>query len=268
MLLGLLALLPNLVASVHLFIPLPEGAVSKALQLDSDGNIYVAGSLAQNGNTDAFVAKISPDGSSLLYFTVLIGSGDHSAAALAVASDGSAYVAHNTLLTRLDASGNIISTTDIVGVATALAIDSAGNLFVSGRGAPTSGPGGFLVKLDPTLGNVLLSINGYGGGLVTLDAQGNIYLAVRPWPVRSTPSRHCRPAHFNRPMPPNSASRRGTVGFALDCSYQYVAKFDPSGNLCGRLTSPAHTAQLPKGWLSMPAGASFLPALPTRRITR
>src|SRR5262245_894212 len=59
-----------------------------AVTVDRDGNIYVAGSTksanfpavhaldaTNNGDSDAFVAKFSADGSTLLYATFLGGSG-------------------------------------------------------------------------------------------------------------------------------------------------------------------------------------------------
>src|SRR5438105_15912984 len=68
------------------------------MQLDASGNIYVAGSFipASKNFTSAFVAKLSADGSKLLYFTALAGSQNDRANALALGSDGSAYVAGTT----------------------------------------------------------------------------------------------------------------------------------------------------------------------------
>src|ERR1700687_4696119 len=81
--------------NVQLLSQLPNAAVSKAIQLDAAGNIYVAGSFKPavvNDTADAFVAKLSADGSKLIYFTVLHGSFADDAAAIALGSDGSAYV--------------------------------------------------------------------------------------------------------------------------------------------------------------------------------
>lgn len=77
---------------------LPGGTAVKAIQLDASGNIYAAGSItpqAPKSNvdlSDAFLAKLSPDGSTLLYFVTLGGSGEDQAAAIAVRPDGSVYV--------------------------------------------------------------------------------------------------------------------------------------------------------------------------------
>ncbi len=75
---------------------LPHSAVAQALQTDAAGNIYVAGSFPPAtphptaDTSDAFVAKLSPDGSTVLYFTVLGGSGADADTALALGSDNSA----------------------------------------------------------------------------------------------------------------------------------------------------------------------------------
>src|SRR5580700_1399392 len=79
-------------------LPNVNAAFSRAVQLDAAGNIYIAGSFvpADKDGTSAFVAKLSPDGSQLVYFTALGGSFNDLAAALALGSDGSAYVAGTT----------------------------------------------------------------------------------------------------------------------------------------------------------------------------
>src|ERR1700719_3631970 len=81
--------------NVQLLSALPNAPVSTAMQLDAAGNIYVAGSFVPAGKDfiSAFVAKLSADGSKLLYFTALGGSFNNSANALALGSDGSAYIA-------------------------------------------------------------------------------------------------------------------------------------------------------------------------------
>ena len=85
--------------SARLLATLPSGASPTATQLDAAGNIYVVGTLvpANKNFISAFVAKLSSDGSKVLYFTVLAGSDNDTAAALAVGPDGSAYVVGNTL---------------------------------------------------------------------------------------------------------------------------------------------------------------------------
>lgn len=98
-----LSAVPVFGSDVQLLFSLPSGAVPKSIQLDAAGNIYAYGFVqpqtpkSRNGTRDAFVAKLSPDGSQVVYFTVLSGSLDDSANGLVLGSDGSAYVVGSTL---------------------------------------------------------------------------------------------------------------------------------------------------------------------------
>ena len=82
-----------------------------AIAVDSAGNAYVAGStvstvpsfpgtigpdLAHNGGLDAFVAKVKADGTGLVYAGYIGGARDDLATAIAVNSAGNAYVAGST----------------------------------------------------------------------------------------------------------------------------------------------------------------------------
>jgi hypothetical protein len=271
-----LAALPMFAGNVQLLSPLPNGAVSNAMQLDAAGNIYVAGSFepaSQPGTTDAFVAKLSADGSKLIYFTAMAGSFADGAAALVLGSDGSAYVTGFTnsfdfpvtagalqptyfgggqnqgFLVKVNPAGAVVYSTFVNGPAfmriTGMAIDGAGEVFLTGLGGPayslTSNalPQGFVLKLDAGLGKVLLSIYGFGGGLIQLDTQGNIYLAgsaqanvtftagqvlsLPPLPARGFQSTH--DARFCLTL----GSGPGGVGSETSCLYQYVAKLNATG---------------------------------------
>ena len=80
------------------------------IAVDSAGNAYVTGTTissdfpvsstslqpARAGVTDAFVAKLDPTGTTLLYSTYLGGSGDDSGNAIAVDATGNAYVTGST----------------------------------------------------------------------------------------------------------------------------------------------------------------------------
>ena len=83
---------------------------SQDITVDASGNAYVTGSTQQlifpidfpttvgafdtthNGNIDAFVTKLNPAGSALVYSTFLGGSNDEFGRGIAVDSSGSAYV--------------------------------------------------------------------------------------------------------------------------------------------------------------------------------
>ena len=200
-------------ADVRLLPALPNAASSATMQLDAVGNIYVVGSFstAAKSPTSAFVAKLSADGKQVYYFTVLAGSVQDAATALALGVDGSAFVAGNTtsfdfpvtagalessysgggttegFLVKVNPAGSIVYSTFITGPSTTqltgIALDGAGDVFLTGIGgpgySPTSGLAleGFVAEVNAALNKVLLSIYGYGGGLITLDSQSNIYLA-------------------------------------------------------------------------------------------
>lgn len=81
------------------------GDAGRAISVDDDGNAYITGNASDpfsttpgaydtslNGGSDAFVSKLSADGSSLIYSTYLGGSGQDNGYGIAVDSDGHAYV--------------------------------------------------------------------------------------------------------------------------------------------------------------------------------
>jgi hypothetical protein len=145
-----------------------------AVATGRDGSVYVAGvtlpratdvdaTRPSAGEGNAFVAKFSPDGSKLIYFTYLSTSGLDEARALAVDPDGNAYIAGKTRATnfavvqpvqasckangagacagtafiaKVNAGGQVAFATYLGGSggdeANAVAVDSRGNMFVAG----------------------------------------------------------------------------------------------------------------------------------------
>lgn len=243
---------------------LPQAAVAQTLQTDGAGNIYVAGSLPpatphlSADTSDAFVAKLSPDGSTVLYFTVLGGSGADAAAALALGSDNSAYVtgttsstdfpvtrgalqttAGNSFVVKVDPTGAVKYATYIGGSNASIVVDAAGDAFVLGAGAPTGVTpiaggdpahlGGFVIKIDPTGSKLLMGFSGLGGQFMAIDAAGDVYLTGLSAPNGSvlpfTPP--FTPGAFQTVQPLALCSGDGQLSFA--CVYEYVAKVDPTG---------------------------------------
>ncbi len=110
---------------------LNDGVTS--VKVDSAGNIYLAGftssasfpvrgaaqgvyggsnsPLLQGQFGDAFVAKLNPAGTALLYATYLGGSGDDFATSIAVDSTGNAYVAGNTQSANFPTSAGALQKT-------------------------------------------------------------------------------------------------------------------------------------------------------------
>src|SRR5271154_1084514 len=146
-----------------------------SIALGPDGSSYVAGVTGplSSGATQgqAFIARVSPDGSSLLYMVDLGGSAQTEARAIAVDASGNAYVTgvtyasdfpvHNALqsscslnakaacsgdafLTKLNPDGSIAFSTYLGGsgedAANAVALDAAGNIYIAGSTASTDFP--------------------------------------------------------------------------------------------------------------------------------
>src|SRR3989454_8208235 len=178
-----------------------------AIAVDAAGSAYVTGWTESadfptanpmqpqpRGGGDAFVAKLRPDGSNLLYSTYLGGSGYDSGSSIAVDADGDAYVAGAT------------GSTDFPTVNPLQPAFGGGN------------SDAFVAKLSPAGSDLLSStyLGGSGtegGGGLPVDAMGQAYLAG------STSS-----ADFPtvNPMQP-------TRGGPSDLFDAYVAKLDPSG---------------------------------------
>ena len=159
------------------------GAVT-GVALDSAGDLYAAGwtealnfpivlatQAASAGSVDAFIVKLNPSGTALLYATYIGGSGDDRAAAIAVNTSGQAYVTGSTASTnfplllpvrttlggaktafvlKLNATGNQLLYSTYLGgnnydLGTAIAVDAAGGAYVAGDTLSTNFPvlGGF-----------------------------------------------------------------------------------------------------------------------------
>ena len=211
------------------------------IALDGSGNAYVTGrtdssdfpttsgafQTVMNGYSDAFVAKLSSDGSTLLYSTRLGGSGWDTGYALALDSDGNAYVTGETYSTdfpvtpgafdtvlqglgssvafvaKLSADGSQVLYATFLGGSTgseqtftsahAIAVDASGNAHVTGStvGLPShfpttpgafdttiqNGQRGFVVKVNGDASQLLYSTYlGVGTGGIALDAIGDAYV--------------------------------------------------------------------------------------------
>ncbi|HYI98012.1 MAG TPA: SBBP repeat-containing protein [Bryobacteraceae bacterium] len=142
-----------------------------AMAVDSVGNMYLTGrtdsgnfpgTTASNyrGGGDAFVVKLDPTGSRVIYSTYVGGSGDDGANGIAVDSSGAAYITGFTrsgnfpvssnagqrsyaggvsdvFVAKLSASGSQLSYATYLGgfysdFANAIAIDNSGNAYVTG----------------------------------------------------------------------------------------------------------------------------------------
>jgi uncharacterized protein (TIGR03437 family) len=143
---------------------LPNTGVN-AVKVDASGNIYIAGFQGTGGTPasyDAFVAKLSPDGSKIFYSTTFAGSGSDYAIALDIDSTGAAYIFGRTespdfpvtpgalqttmlapsvqgFVIKVDAQGKVVYSTligdasDIYPSSGGLVVDAAGEAIVSGQ---------------------------------------------------------------------------------------------------------------------------------------
>ena len=152
-----------------------------AMAVDASGNVFIAGGTfspnlpgtapaSGNGSQDIFVAKLNSSGNSILYSTIIGGSGLDVAKGLAVDASGTVFVVGQTASTnfpvsanapqpklnggsaitdafalRLNAAGNQVLYSTYIGgplsdLANAVAIDAAGNAFVVGQTQSLSFP--------------------------------------------------------------------------------------------------------------------------------
>ncbi|MGH9181821.1 MAG: SBBP repeat-containing protein, partial [Acidimicrobiales bacterium] len=212
-----------------------------AVAVDAAGNAYVAGSTASDEfptagaiqpvrdtttATDAFVAKINPSGTGLVWSTFLGGGAADAASGIGLDGAGNIYVAGSTSSTnfptanplqaakgagttadafvaKLSPAGNTLVWSTYLGgggaeAANGLAVDAAGNAYVAGSTVstdfPTANPlqpakagaaataDAFVAKLNPA-GNTLVWSTYLGGGDgdsangVAVDGAGNAYVA-------------------------------------------------------------------------------------------
>ncbi|MEZ5401213.1 MAG: SBBP repeat-containing protein [Bryobacteraceae bacterium] len=162
---------------------------SRAIAVDKDGNIYLAGdTLSPNfptanplkgsrtdAQSDAFVSKISSDGRTLIWSTYLGGTSGDSANAIAVDGSGAVYVGGlagssfpvtdggqpglqgDSFLAKLAPNGqSLVYATYVAGArldaVTAIAIDSTGALYATGRTTSNDFPttAGVVQPMRPT----------------------------------------------------------------------------------------------------------------------
>jgi uncharacterized protein (TIGR03437 family) len=248
-------------ADVQQLPSLPIAASASAIQVDANGNIYLAG--ATNG--DAFAAKLSPDGSQIVWMTTLPASADDRALALALGADNSAYITGYTnssdfpstaasaqpvkgysgaqaFVVKFDTKGAVVYSTFLGGTASAegegIVVDADGNAFVTGI---TNGPGfpatpgsvfgntdsnsTFIVKLNPAGSAILIAIRGFGGYAIALDKTGNIYAAG----AYIGPTAPTTPGVFQVTAAHQTCFNTFLAG-TVPCLYQHVAKISAAGD--------------------------------------
>jgi uncharacterized protein (TIGR03437 family) len=246
----------------------------QAIDVAPDGTVWVvgyarSGSLSVTPNAiqgvsndqpdssrgDGFLARLSADGSQLLYLSYFGGFGEDEIADLAIASDGSVAIAGQTrspdfpvtagapqptllaaeegpssFAAKLSSDGSRLVYSTYLGgsrrsYATSVAVDGAGEAVIAAtveipsfdfgdEGPPLHG---FVVKLDSSGETILydLEVGGYDSR-VDLDAAGNAYLAAYTFPESVTVSP-------NAVQPCGASTPRSPFG-------GMAAKIDPAGS--------------------------------------
>lgn len=183
-----------------------------SLAVDSSGNAYITGTtssanfptlapkqVSNGGNGDAFVAKVNPSGSALVYSTYLGGAGQDLGYGIDVDAAGAAYVcgvtasanfpavnpaqtyngsgggsATDGFVTKVAAAGNAWAYSTFVGgsgsdSANGIAVDSAGNAYVAGQTTSTT--------LFPVVNAIQSTLAGNSDAFLTkLSASGSAYV--------------------------------------------------------------------------------------------
>jgi len=248
----------------------------QGVAVDSSGNAYVAGitlstdfptanpyQTLYGGSGDAFVARYNAGGTALVYSTYLGGAGLDRAFSIAVDGSGNAYVAGDTtsspfpttsgavqtankggsdaFVAELGASGAVTYSTLLGGGladgANGIAVDSSGNVFVTGYtqssdfpvsnaldaafGGGTCGQSAcfdaFVAEINPGTGLVYSTFLGGGGNdygqAIALDASGNAYVTG---------------ATSSGDFPVTAGGLQSTVGGSASSSDAFVAKINPA----------------------------------------
>src|SRR5439155_18506389 len=200
---------PVLAYSTYLGGSLLDGG--EGIAVDDQGNAYVTGetqstntTFGGGGGVDAFVAKVNPTGTGLVYFTSFGGNADDQGFGIAVDALGSAYVTGFTISTNFPTTPGAFQTT-----------------FGGGRSpGPTDA---FVTKLSPD-GSALVYSTYLGGNAddsgsgITVDAFGFAYVAG------STNSTNPPTSHF--PTTQGAFQETTTTSGGFDA---FVTKLNPTG---------------------------------------
>jgi hypothetical protein len=250
------------------------------IAVDASGNAYVTGATSSSdfpavvgpdlsyngGSLDAFVAKVNPSGTALVYAGFLGGSGQDDGWGIAVDASGNAYVtgrtgssnfpavvgpdtSHNgnfdAFVAKVNPSGTALVYAGFLGgsnydYGSGIAVDASGNAYVTGRTESSDFPAvvgpdlsyngygdAFVAKVNPS-GTALVyagflggSNYDYGSG-IAVDASGNAYVTGETWSGDFPTT----PGAFDTTYGGGTCS----IGsYTYPCPDAFVAKVNPSG---------------------------------------
>ena len=204
-----------------------EGDIANAVAVDASGNVYVTGQAgspdfpttggayqttnpaAANTQTAAFLAKINPTGTGLLYSTYLGGSSSAVGTALAIDGAGDAY------LTGFAKNTDFPVTAGAFQAANNAAGLNAGNVFVA--------------KLDPTGSYLIYStwLGGSGLKISTFNTDGD---AASGLVIDSSGDAYVTGVAFSSNFPVTSGAYQTTSNGAANKTYNsFVTELNPTG---------------------------------------
>jgi len=209
------------------------GDAGHGLALDSADNAYVIGTTASTDfpvtkgayqsknnaalssdpidlSTNAFVTKLNPAGSALVYSTYLGGSGDGYGTGLALDKTGDAFIAGYTFGTDFPVTKGVFQRTN--------------------KAAANSGANAFVTKLNPTGSALVYSTYLGGSGFSNVAKQEYGSDSSKSLAVDGSGNAYVTGQAYSADFPVTSGTLQRTNGaFANECSNAFVTKLNPAG---------------------------------------
>jgi hypothetical protein len=256
-----------------------------AVEVDGGGNVYIVGSTESTdlrttnpaqatlngdgsaGKSDAFVAKLNPEGTALLFATYLGGTNRDAAAGVAVGTDGSVFVTGVTesdnfpkstpaaqvaygggpsdaFITKLNANGSAVAWSTFLGgdqtdAARAVAVSATGEAFVTGStnsvGFPTANALQQTPPRDDDVDAFVAKVAADGSSFAFSTRLGGdsddhgLDIAVDPT-GNAYVTGDTRSPGFPTARPVQPGAGGSAAGVAGSFSDAFVSKFGPAGN--------------------------------------
>lgn len=256
---------------------------ANAVAVDSSGNLFVAGltqssdfpnvsafQSAFGGYADAFIARISADGSKVVYASFVGGTGYDVAHAVAVDAAGNAYVAGeggaglperapqqvsgfggkcmdnaiNAFLVKVAPAGDhlvyagCLAGSFSASAATAVAVDSVGSAYLGGTTNAVSfplTPGAFDGRSKSRGGNFVAKVSADGSHLDYSAMLDGASFGIYSLAVDATGAVYAAGSTSSSALPVTATALQSCAG-PVTLSYNFVLKLDPAGATAGYLS--------------------------------